>query len=293
MKNLSRITSIASVMNNIASTAAESTGWSDQVDLTECDSVLFVANLRSTAASTGTATLSVYGTNTSTADSTSYTAITGASVSIANSTTASAKPRFAARLRQVPLCLCEGEAGPRGEDRTQFTRGGPVRLPSFAVEHRRHADGRSDVVVHDGEPGRRYLPSGARALYRIARMHGDARRPPMTRDTNTAEATHETRSCGIVARHPKRTVENKADSCVFCRRAPGFGKWCLCSTCRAEIVERSRERRAAMTPDYCLGCFRERRSAPKAGQIFCPDCRRRFERGSIIETVRPDPGEML
>ncbi len=72
-------------------TTTAQTIYSDQVDLANYEGVMFSAVFKSTAASTGTATFTVIGTDTSTAASTSYTALNGASVTIAKSTTATGK----------------------------------------------------------------------------------------------------------------------------------------------------------------------------------------------------------
>jgi hypothetical protein len=87
MKNLSRLVKPALVTSFLGSSAA-STTYSTQVDMAGYDGCLFTATFGTTAGSTGTATFSIRGTNTSTAASTLYSAISGASVTIAASTTA-------------------------------------------------------------------------------------------------------------------------------------------------------------------------------------------------------------
>jgi len=72
-------------------TTTAGTVYGDQVDAAGYEGVRFIALAKSTGASTGTGTFSIVGTDTSTADSTSYTAITGASITVDNSTTASSQ----------------------------------------------------------------------------------------------------------------------------------------------------------------------------------------------------------
>lgn len=95
--NFSRSITANAVYGVLTTTAG--TVYSDIVDLSGAKGVLFSALFKSTAASTGTATFTVVGTDTSTAASTDYTAITGASVTITNSTTANAK-----RLASIDVC---------------------------------------------------------------------------------------------------------------------------------------------------------------------------------------------
>jgi len=95
--NFSRTIKQDAVYGVLSSTAK--TVYGDKVDLSGAQGVLFTALFKSTAASTGTATFTVVGTNTSTAASTSYTAITGASVTVAKSTTANDK-----RVCSVDCC---------------------------------------------------------------------------------------------------------------------------------------------------------------------------------------------
>jgi hypothetical protein len=73
----------------LSTTAA--TVYSDQVDMSGYEGCRFVAIAKSTGASTGTAALTIVGTNTSTAASTGYVAISGASITVAKSTTASSQ----------------------------------------------------------------------------------------------------------------------------------------------------------------------------------------------------------
>ena len=73
----------------LSTTAA--TVYSDQVDMAGYEGCRFVVLAKSTGASTGTAALSIVGTDTSTAASTSYAAVSGASITICKSTTASSK----------------------------------------------------------------------------------------------------------------------------------------------------------------------------------------------------------
>jgi len=72
-------------------TTTAATFYSDKVDVSGAQGVLFTALFRSTAGSTGTCAFTVVGSNTGTAASTSYTALTGASVTVAASTTAATK----------------------------------------------------------------------------------------------------------------------------------------------------------------------------------------------------------
>jgi len=95
--NLSRSINHNAVYGVLSSTAK--TVYSAQVDLSGAEGVRFLACFKSTAASTGTAALTVVGTDTSTAASTDYTAITGASVTIAKSTTANDK-----RIASLECC---------------------------------------------------------------------------------------------------------------------------------------------------------------------------------------------
>jgi hypothetical protein len=83
--NLSRSVTRNAVYGILSSTAK--TVYSDKVDLSGAKGVVFTALFKSSGASTGHATFTVVGTDTSTAASTSYTAITGASVTVENSTT--------------------------------------------------------------------------------------------------------------------------------------------------------------------------------------------------------------
>jgi hypothetical protein len=72
-------------------TTTAQTVYSDQVDMANYEGCVFTAVFKSTGASTGTAALSIIGTDTSTAASTDYTALNGASITVRKSTTASAK----------------------------------------------------------------------------------------------------------------------------------------------------------------------------------------------------------
>lgn len=88
MRNISREFSPTAVLGKTDSTAAASTDYSAMIDMKGYSGVLFTAMFASTGASTGTAAFSIVGTNTSTADSTSYSTIS--SVTICKSTTAKA-----------------------------------------------------------------------------------------------------------------------------------------------------------------------------------------------------------
>jgi len=90
MRNISREFAPTAVLGYTASTAAASTDYSAMVDAAHYGGCLFTAMFASTGASTGTAAFSIVGTNTSTGDSTSYSTINGASVTVCNSTTAKA-----------------------------------------------------------------------------------------------------------------------------------------------------------------------------------------------------------
>jgi len=91
MLNFTKQTKLIQVTGFTASTAGASTAWSDQIDLANYAGVRFIASFRSTAASTGTATFAIYATTTSTAASTSYSAISLATQTVPKSTTASSK----------------------------------------------------------------------------------------------------------------------------------------------------------------------------------------------------------
>lgn len=95
--NLSRAVTRNAVYGVLSSTAK--TVYGDKVDLSGAEGVVFTATFKSTAASTGTAVFSVVGTDTSTAASTSYTAIGSATVTIAKSTTANDK-----RVASIDCC---------------------------------------------------------------------------------------------------------------------------------------------------------------------------------------------
>lgn len=96
MKNLSRLTKATAVYGVLSSTAKSI--YSDQVDMTEYDGCLFSAMFKSTAGSTGTAAFTIVGTNSSTAGSTAYATINGASATVAKSTSADDK-----RLVQIDV----------------------------------------------------------------------------------------------------------------------------------------------------------------------------------------------
>ncbi len=81
------------VKGYLSSTAAGTT-YSDKIDMANFDGVAFDLAFGTTAGSTGTATFSVVGTDTSTAASTSYAALTGFSASI-TATTAGTVGKFA------------------------------------------------------------------------------------------------------------------------------------------------------------------------------------------------------
>lgn len=87
MKNLSRLISADLVQGYLTSTGTADV-YSEQVDVSGFDGVLFRGFFGSTGGSTGDGTFSVVGTNTSTAASTDYSSINDASVTIAASTTA-------------------------------------------------------------------------------------------------------------------------------------------------------------------------------------------------------------
>lgn len=72
-------------------TTTAATYFGDQVDCANYEGVLITATFKSTAGSTGTAVFTVVGTDTSTAASTSYTALNGASITVTKSTAANAK----------------------------------------------------------------------------------------------------------------------------------------------------------------------------------------------------------
>ena len=88
-RNFSKYIKQDAVYGPLSSTAK--TDYSSQVDTANYEGVLFSALFKSTGASTGHCTFTVVGTDTSTAASTSYTALNGASVTVENSTTANAK----------------------------------------------------------------------------------------------------------------------------------------------------------------------------------------------------------
>lgn len=72
-------------------TTANSTLFTDYVDLANYEGVAFTAIFKSTAASTGTCVMTAVGAESSTTAKASATAINGASVTIAKSTTANGK----------------------------------------------------------------------------------------------------------------------------------------------------------------------------------------------------------
>lgn len=76
-----------SLLSSVWSTTA-ATNYSDQIDMQGFDGVALIAVVTSSAASTGTAVTSLIGTETSTAASTDYTAVTSSSNSISATTTA-------------------------------------------------------------------------------------------------------------------------------------------------------------------------------------------------------------
>ncbi|MFA5234964.1 MAG: hypothetical protein WC390_11250 [Sulfurimonas sp.] len=78
---------------------AASTVYSDKIDLSGYKGVLITALFKSTGASTGHCTFTVVGANSTATDSTSYTAITGASVTVEHSTTANDK-----RVCSLDIC---------------------------------------------------------------------------------------------------------------------------------------------------------------------------------------------
>lgn len=84
--NLSRMVKTNCAMGVLTSTAA--TAYGDKIDMAGYEGCRFVGIFKSTAASTGTAVFTIIGTDTSTAASTSYTALNGASITVPKSTTA-------------------------------------------------------------------------------------------------------------------------------------------------------------------------------------------------------------
>lgn len=80
---------VTAIHGSISTTAQ--THYSDQVDMAGYEGCAFEFVFRSTGASTGTAAVTIVGTDTSTADSTSYAAINGATMTVRKSTTASTK----------------------------------------------------------------------------------------------------------------------------------------------------------------------------------------------------------
>jgi hypothetical protein len=88
MRNYLKDTHVKVIHGSISTSAQ--THYSSQVDMAGYEGCCFVFTFRSTGASTGTAAVTIVATNTSTADSTSYTAITGAAITVRKSTAASA-----------------------------------------------------------------------------------------------------------------------------------------------------------------------------------------------------------
>ena len=86
MKNLSRLLSADLVQGYLTSTGTAD-DYSEQVDVSGFDGCLFRGIFGTTASSTGTGAFSVIGTAISTAASTDYSSLDGASVTIAASTT--------------------------------------------------------------------------------------------------------------------------------------------------------------------------------------------------------------
>ncbi len=68
-------------------------------------------------------------------------------------------------------------------------------------------------------------------------------------------------------------------TCILCDHPGATGLWQLCPTCRAGLIRRSAERQAAMAPVYCMACYQPRRQPPVAGELYCPRCQQRFQRG--------------
>lgn len=95
MKNLSKMTAATLALGRTASTAAASSAYSDKIDMADFSGCLFTAAFQSSAASTGTATFSIKGSTSSTAGSSAYSVINGASITIPKSTSATSK-RWAA-----------------------------------------------------------------------------------------------------------------------------------------------------------------------------------------------------
>ncbi len=89
--NLSRAVKINQISSLVVTTAAASSSYSAQVDMANYEGCVFIASFASSAASTGTASYKIRGTDTSTAASTSYTTLNGATVTVPASTTASSK----------------------------------------------------------------------------------------------------------------------------------------------------------------------------------------------------------
>jgi hypothetical protein len=86
-RNFLKENQVVSLLGSISTTAQ--THYSAQVDTANYEGVAFLAAYRSTGASTGTAALTIVGTDTSTAASTNYTALNGASITVRKSTTLS------------------------------------------------------------------------------------------------------------------------------------------------------------------------------------------------------------
>lgn len=82
------MTSLQTMLASSGWSSTAATNYSDQIDMQGFDGVRFTIIVTSSAGSTGTAITSLVGTETSTAASTDYTAVTSSSNSIAASTTA-------------------------------------------------------------------------------------------------------------------------------------------------------------------------------------------------------------
>lgn len=82
------MTSVQSSLCSSAWSSTAATNYSDQIDMQGFDGVHFAIVVTSSAGSTGTAVTSLVGTETSTAASTDYTAVTSSSNAISATTTA-------------------------------------------------------------------------------------------------------------------------------------------------------------------------------------------------------------
>lgn len=78
-------------VQGVTTTTANSTIYGDRVDMANYDGCMFSFVFKSTATSTGTAGLSIVGSNSSTAAAATYTAISGASLTVTKSSNANSK----------------------------------------------------------------------------------------------------------------------------------------------------------------------------------------------------------